>query len=119
MLTTNFQIDGPIMAYYRTRNRGSKFGNPRAKRYDEYKRLVRLIANTAGVPQELLENHRASVSVWITWRLKARADTDSILKAIIDALWRQDRRVHEVYAVAMDQTKMPERASVVVKLFKA
>lgn len=105
------------MGYYRTRSRRSKYGNPRAARYNAYKRRVRLVANCAGVPGGLPDGYTASVSVYAIWKRKPRIDTDSVFKAVPDALWSQDRRVTEIYAVSKGHCNVEEYAEVVVKIY--
>jgi Holliday junction resolvase RusA-like endonuclease len=113
----NFRIDGPLMGAVRMTRRG-KFRDPRAGRYAGYKRRVRLEANSAGVPDDLPPGCRAAVSVFVTWRKKARADLDNVWKAIVDALWERDRGVNEMYAVASEETGGEEHAAVIVKIFR-
>ena len=58
-----------------------------------------LIANTAGVPQTLEEDDRASVELHYFCKGLCTArdnfDLDNVQKAIYDALWNRDRRVVE------------------------
>ena len=86
-----FSLDW-IVPYVRTTQR-QKWVDKNYKRYSDWKRYVRLIANTQGVPDQLSAGKRYSVSLWIHWKGKARADLDNCLKGILDALWSQDRRV--------------------------
>lgn len=81
-----------LMGAVRTTQR-AKFCDPRYKRYAQYKTLVRAIANQAGVPDDLDPKKR--YTLWLTayWQKKATADLDNVLKAVLDGLFKQDRRV--------------------------
>lgn len=76
----------------------SKWVDPAAKRYSQYKGTVRLLANVAGVPGEIPRGFTAKVALRILWNRRAKADLDNVVKGILDALWRQDRAVAEIDA---------------------
>lgn len=76
----------------------SKWVDPRAKRYEAYKRRVRLVANVNGVPSEIAKDERIKLEVDVCWRKLARADLDNVVKGLLDALFGQDRRVNSIRA---------------------
>ncbi len=97
-----FKIEEPVIAYYRTRSRRSRFGNLRAARYYEYKARVKGYAEAAGVPQLGMDDE-ATVSVFAFWKKRARADADSIIKSTLDSIWERDRRVLRPRAWSLEQ----------------
>lgn len=84
-----------------------------AKRYVAFKQTVRLLANVAGIPEVIPENHRAMVSIAVAWKKRARIDLSNILKGIEDALWEKDRGIGEIHGVKFQHTGI-ERVSVTV-----
>ena len=89
-----FEIPGPIRGY--VHGGRLKFSLAKAKRYreyDEWREKVRLLANCAQVPDELGKDDSWEVLISIHWTKRARIDGDGVLKGILDALWRNDRRV--------------------------
>jgi Holliday junction resolvase RusA-like endonuclease len=108
----SFQIDGPLQPYVRTTQR-QKWVDLRYRRYVEWKKAVRLIANLSGLPETLPPDSRAVVSVAVMWKRRARMDGDNFIKGILDSLWKQDRRVLELHYTAFEGAKA-ERASVSV-----
>lgn len=109
MNTWTFNVDEPLVGF--TVHKAP--WTDRAKRYVAYKTRVRLLANVAGVPGEIPENHRATVSVAVAWKKKARIDLSNILKAVEDGLWVRDRGIGEIHGVKFEQTGL-ERVSVTV-----
>lgn len=107
--TWTFQVDGPLVGFLVH----AKPWTDRAKRYAAFKSKVRLFANLAGVPTEIPENHRATVSISVAWERKARVDLSNILKAIEDGLWAKDRGIGEVHGVKFMHTGL-ERVSVTI-----
>ena len=91
-----------ICPYVRTTQR-AKFCDPRYKKYRAWKELVRACANVAGVPSELRGDCNYSVHVHIYCKGKRRGDVDNYLKAALDALWKEDRRVMRVSAEGYQQ----------------
>ena len=87
----------------------------KAKRYCAFKGKVRLFADVAGVPEEIPENHRATVSIAVAWKKKARIDLSNILKAVEDGLFVRDRGIGEIHATKLQHTGM-ERVSVFVSI---
>jgi hypothetical protein len=63
--------------------------------YKSYKALIRYAALGAGLARlpKTIDNVIPHLSVFINWRGKARLDWDNVVKAIQDALWRNDRDV--------------------------
>ena len=93
----------------------SKWVDPRAKLYAAYKRRVRLIANVAGVPDEIGKDERVKLVLDVCWRKKARADLDNVVKGIMDALWPQDRRVWCIVAAHLENCEV-DMADVTVEV---
>lgn len=116
MKTYTFQVDGPLQAYVRTTQR-QKWIDPRYKRYVEWKKAVRLLANLTGIPEELPRDSRAILSVSVMWKNRARLDGDNFIKGILDSLWPQDRRVLELHYIGLEGTDA-ERASVTVGIVR-
>jgi len=84
-----------------------------AKRYVAFKGKVRLLADVAGVPEEIPENHRAVVSLAVAWKKKARIDLSNIQKAVEDSLFLRDRGIGEIHATRIQHTGI-ERVSIMV-----
>jgi hypothetical protein len=110
----SFEVTEQLQGYVRTTQK-QKWVDPRYKRYLGWKGLIRLLANVAGVPDELPRDSRAVVSCAVTWNRKARLDGDNFLKGILDSLWRQDRRVMELHYAAFEGAGK-ERAVITVGL---
>lgn len=65
-----------------------------SKGYKGYKRDVQLYALAAGMARlKLPPGARPKLSVFISWRKKARIDWTNVVKALEDSLWPQDRNV--------------------------
>lgn len=109
--TWTFTVDEPICGFIVH----ARPWTDKAKRYTAYKARVRLLANVAGVPEEIPANHRAIVSIAVAWKKRARIDLSNILKAIEDGLWAKDRGIGEVHAVKFQHAGV-ERVSVTVGL---
>lgn len=82
-----FHIEGPLLGYRASVKRAHD------PKYKAFKQEVRLIANTAGVPDEIPKQGKAYLQVDIFWKRKPRIDGANVYKAIEDALFVQDRRV--------------------------
>ena len=80
-----FNIEGLRLCGYRASLAGHD------TQYGRYKRYVRLRANLAGVPDTISPGDRYSVSCDIYWRKAARLDWSIGVKAVEDALFKQDR----------------------------
>lgn len=90
----HFEIPGPVCGYvHGGRLRMDRAKAKRYRRYDEWRDKVRLLANCAGIPDEIGGDDVWSVSLGIYWERRARIDGDGILKGVLDALWTRDRRV--------------------------
>ena len=113
-MTRSFTIDGPLVGAVRTTQR-QKWVDPRYKKYQAFKERVRLIANAAGVPDEIPKDGSASVFIRIHWEKRARADCDNVGKSFLDALWKNDRRVLKLTIEAIEHEGR-EEATVVVGL---
>ncbi len=108
-MSNNFTIPGPILGYRASARRAFD------PKYKAYKNRVRLLANQAGVPDDLGENDSAGVSIKVFWKKRARIDVENVLKAIVDAMWKRDRRVLFVDASAYENQKS-EEAHVFVRM---
>jgi len=95
-----FSVENPMGAVRTTQRQ--KLVDPRAKRYEAYKRRVRLVANLAGVPDEIGKDERAVVEIEVCWEKLPKCDLDNAVKGLLDALWKQDRRVKEIHAIALE-----------------
>lgn len=96
-----------LMGAVRTTQR-AKFCDPRYKRYAQYKTLIRAIANQAGVPDDLDPKKRYSLTIIAYWTKKARCDLDNVLKAVLDGLFKQDRRVLSYSCHAIENAGLDE-----------
>ncbi len=85
----------PLIGAVRTTQR-QKWVDPRWKAYQGWKTAFRLHANREGIPKELRKDSRYSVDILIHWRKRARCDADNLIKAALDALFEQDRRVLDI-----------------------
>jgi Holliday junction resolvase RusA-like endonuclease len=112
----HFTIDKP-MGYVRT-TQMQKWVDPDYKRYQAYKTAVALTARNEGVPNEIQEGHRAQVEVFCTFPNEKHADLDNILKGVLDAIWRQDRRVSRIWAELTVDPMSRAKADVVVRVLK-
>lgn len=83
------------MGAVRTTQRG-KFTSPRYAAYATFKKLVALKAAEACCPRALGDDDNMSVSVAVNWKRRQRIDLDNLVKAVLDSLWRQDRRVTRI-----------------------
>jgi Holliday junction resolvase RusA-like endonuclease len=112
MTRHSFIVEGPLVGYVRTTQR-AKWVDPAYKRYQAFKATVRLLANAAGVPECI----DASASVWVHvhWVKRARCDLDNAIKAILDSLWKNDRRVQYINAGSYEG-KVEEKAFVEVEV---
>jgi hypothetical protein len=81
----SFEISGPLHGYRAGLNR---VFDPKYKRFKE---MIRLVANTKGVPSEITPGTRVGIIVDIYWKKKARIDGSNIFKAVEDAIFSQDR----------------------------
>lgn len=109
-----FEFDNPMGAVRSTQR--SKWVDPAAKRYEGYKRMVRLIANTAGVPDVIGKGQTARAKVTLYWEKRAKCDLDNAVKGILDALWKQDRQVMKIEAEAIVGISTKDYAEVTVEI---
>ena len=91
-MTWAFDYDGPVMGAVRMTQR-SKFADPRARKYARLKHALRMAANVAGIPDELDTRKAYAVEAIFRFKGRARYDIDNLGKFVLDALWKQDRRV--------------------------
>lgn len=106
-----FVVDEPLKGFLVNARPWSK----KAREYVAFKGKVRLFADVAGVPEEIPENHRATISIAVAWKKKARIDLSNILKAVEDGLFVRDRGIGEIHATKLQHTGV-ERVSVTVSL---
>ena len=97
----SFVIDEPLMGAVRTTQK-QKWVDPRYKRYAAWKKAVRLIANVNGIPSHLDPKKSYRLDVLAYWKAKQRIDGDNLLKALMDSLWKQDRRITSIEYVACE-----------------
>jgi hypothetical protein len=85
----------------------------KSKRYVAWKRMVRALANSAGVPDDIPADQAAVLSIAIAWKKRARIDTSNIIKSMEDALFKQDRGIEIVVCERFEHIGR-EEASVMV-----
>lgn len=99
-----FRIEEPLMGAVRMTRLG-KWVNAKAKEYIAWQTGVAWRALVAGVPRDLPRYPgRGIVIVRACWKKQARVDSDNLLKAVLDSLWRNDRRCLTVFADATENT---------------
>lgn len=96
-------VEGPLCGYTRTTQR-QKFVDPRAKRYEAWKKMVAWEARHQGFPPDLSDGIAYEFSVIVRWRRKARIDLDNIIKGLLDGIWPQDRGILSIHAEAGEHT---------------
>lgn len=111
-----FAVENPMGAVRTTQRQ--KWVDPNYKRYEAYKRAVRLVANTAGVPAAIDAEYRAQVEMFFTFPCEVHADIDNLGKALLDALWKQDRRVIKLWAEIGIAPLSKPMANVVVRFVR-
>lgn len=102
---TPFRVywDGPVVPCVRTTSR-QKFVDKKYQKYDRFKKAFRLWANTQGFPDDLDLNksYRMDITFWVMG--KSRYDLDNAEKSILDALFKQDRRVLSISARIIERS---------------
>lgn len=93
----------PLIGAVRTTQR-QKFVDPRYKVYQAWKSAFRYHANLELIPKILRADSRYTVEIDMKWRKRARSDGDNLIKAVLDALWKQDRRVLDIRFHAEENT---------------
>jgi len=88
-----WEVKGPVRGYVHGMVKLDRAKAKRKREYDAWKSLVRFTANTAGVPSEIASSESWAVCVVAEWTGRARIDGDGVLKGVLDALWKRDRRV--------------------------
>lgn len=111
MGTWSFMVDEPLIGF----PVHAKPWSDTAKRYVAFKGKVRLFADLAGVPSEIPAGYRATVSLDVAWKKKARIDLSNIQKAVEDGLFLRDRGIGEIHATRT-QHAGTERVTVTVSL---
>lgn len=109
MRTYRFRIDPPILGFR------SSVARAHDERYKGFKRAVRLQANLVGIPESLTPHQRATIYVKILWPRRMRIDTDNVLKATADSLWKSDRRISECHGIS-EENMGREEALVTVEI---
>lgn len=112
MKTYSFEIPGPLMGFLATYKAP---WTKEAKRYVSFKEKVRLMANCAGVPDELLPTQCAEIQLSVHWIKRARVDSVNVYKAAEDGIFKKDRRVLRGSFVAMENVG-EEKAFVVLTI---
>jgi hypothetical protein len=107
-----FTVDEPLMGFLASYKRP---WTKEAKRYCGFKGKVRLLATIAGVPDELSQDQRASITIHVTWKKRARVDTVNVYKALEDSVFHKDRRVLDGAFGAAEHTGK-ESAVVLVRI---
>lgn len=90
MTEYSFEVPGPLMGFLATYKAP---WTKESKRYVSFKEKVRLLANCAGVPDELKPTDVAEIIVSVHWNKKARIDCVNVFKSVEDGMFRKDRRV--------------------------
>jgi hypothetical protein len=83
-------IPGPLKGYLGNRQ---KFWDKRNQEYSKWKKMVRLLGNERGFPEDIPNDKCAKIFVEIFWKKRARIDGKNVLGAIEDALFKRDRRI--------------------------
>lgn len=96
-----FEIQGPLRGFLATYKAP---WTKEAKSYVSFKEKVRLMANCAGIPDELLPLQCAEINLSVHWNKKARIDCVNVYKAAEDGLFRKDRRVLKGSFIALENT---------------
>lgn len=104
MRTWYMYFPGPVHPYVRTTQR-QKWVDRRYKAYRAWKEAFRVVANAQGVPDQLDHHKKYYLGCDIHVRGKARYDLDNAIKAILDALFRQDAPIREIYAKVYEGMK--------------
>lgn len=78
--------------YVRTTQR-QKWVDQRYKKYAAWKDAFRLALNTQDFPSALDKEKRYSIEIVVMSSGQLRCDADNQIKAILDAAFKQDRRV--------------------------
>lgn len=108
----SFEIPGPLKGFLATYKAP---WTKEAKSYVSFKEKVRLMANCAGVPDELLPLECAEINLSVHWTKKARIDCVNVYKAAEDGMFKKDRRVLRGSFCAMENTG-EEKAFVVLTI---
>lgn len=94
-----FEIEGPLYAYRRLRDKGGY------DKYCAYKKRVLLLAMrtgfrrvTAKIPKKGVIAHPVRLVVTVAWKKRPRMDLSNVVKGIEDAIFAQDRWVAEIDA---------------------
>ena len=103
MAEYSFNIPDIIMGAVRTTQR-QKWVDPRYKKYKAYKILVRSLADQKGVPDTLDKDSSCAVDITAHWIKKQRCDGDNVIKGILDAIFKNDKRVLYINYRAIENT---------------
>lgn len=87
-----FRVPGPLRGF------SKDFTVCYSSQYRAFKSEVRYLANSAGVPDEILDTDTVDVYVRIFWKKKARIDNSNVLKIVEDGLFKQDRGISGTHA---------------------
>jgi len=104
---------GPIIGAVRVTQR-SKWTSAPWQRYQAFKTRIRILADIQMVPRDLQPDDDVTVEVMAFFNKRARADADNVLKGVVDALFKRDRRVLSLHVKAIENTGKPERLTIMV-----
>lgn len=105
-----FEIPGPLKGFLATYKAP---WTKEAKAYVVFKEKVRLLANCAGIPNELDSTSCAEINLSIHWAKRPRVDSVNVYKAVEDGIFKKDRRVLIGSFMALENTG-EEKAFVVL-----
>lgn len=86
MIERSFFIDGPLFGMR------DKPSSP----LSAWKLVLKQKAAEAGFPMKLKKTSTFGLQLDIYWMSKANRDADNVLKTVLDAIWRGDRRILNV-----------------------
>ena len=72
--------------------------------YRDYKKRVRLVADTANIPEKPSLDQSVKLALLVNWKKRQRPDLDNVVKGILDAIFKDDRRVLSITADAREHT---------------
>lgn len=102
-----------VHPYVRTTQR-QKWVDKRYKKYNEWRNAFRNWANAQSFPSELDPKKTYRLSVKIHLKGKSRADVDNLAKAIMDSLFKQDRRILGLTIDVFESAGLVDSASIML-----
>jgi Endodeoxyribonuclease RusA len=109
-----FVIDGPLMGYRKD------VAYSHSEKYKAYKTYIRYRLLAAGIARapKWIDDVIPKLSVAIQWKKKARIDWDNVVKAVSDAIWKNDRNVDPDLFMVIRNSGKPESALVTIRWVK-